>query len=99
MNNKNQQIKSIVAKINTKKIASYPQHPESKTLRQIIGYSKRIQDSNNEEETFKLAVRLAYNLDTICDPDKTGYVKSEEEKKHWLELSQELFMNTLGEKK
>jgi hypothetical protein len=44
-----------------------------------------------------LAVRTAYNLDTIVN--KTNYVKNEAEKKHWLELSQEIFMNTLGEKK
>jgi hypothetical protein len=82
MNDKTQLIKQIVSKIDLDKIASYPQHPESKTLRQIIRYSERIQSSNNEEEIFKLAVRTAYNLDTICDPDKAGYVKDETEKKY-----------------
>jgi hypothetical protein len=44
-----------------------------------------------------LAVRTAYNLEMIVN--KTKYVKDEAEKKHWLEISEELFMNTLGEKK
>jgi hypothetical protein len=46
-----------------------------------------------------LSVRLAYDLDNICDPNKAGYVKDEAEKKHWLEISEELFMNTKGPKK
>lgn len=92
--NKSQQIKQIVAKIDTNKIASYPQHPESKTLRQIIRYSERIQSSNNEQEIFKLTVRIAYGLEMIVN--KTKYVKDEEEKKHWLEISEKLFENTVG---
>jgi hypothetical protein len=80
--NKTQQIKEIITKIDLDKITSYSQYPKSKTLRQIIRYSQRIQDSNNEQEIFKLAVHLAYNLDTICDPDKAGYVKDEAEKKY-----------------
>lgn len=92
--NKTAKIKSIIAKIDLDKIASYPQHPKSKTLRQIIRYSKRILDSNNNEEIFKLAVHIAYNLDTIVNVSK--YVKDEEEKKHWLEISKELFENTVG---
>lgn len=95
--NKTAQIKQIISKIDLDKIASYPQHPESKTLRQVIRYSQRIQESNNDQEIFKLAVKIAYLLDAIVN--KTDYVKKEEEKKHWLELSQEIFMNTLGEKK
>lgn len=91
------EIKQIVAKIDTDKIASYLQeHSTSKTLRQIIGYNKRALDSSDEKEIFRLSVRLAYNLDMIVN--KTGYVKKEEEKKYWLELSQELFMNTKGPK-
>jgi len=82
MNSKSELIKQAVAKIDTDKIASYLQHPQSKTLRRIIGYSKRVQDSDNEQEIFKLAVDLAYCLDTICDPNKAGYVKDENEKKH-----------------
>ena len=98
MNSKSTQIKQIVAKINTEKIASYLQeHSTSSTLKEIIRYSKRIIDSDNEKEIFRLAVRVAYNLDTIVN--KTDYVKNEKEKKHWLEISQEIFMNTLGEKK
>lgn len=90
--NKTAQIKKIVAKIDTEKIASYPQHSESKTLRQIIGYSKRILD--NDEKTFKLAVKIAYLLDVIVNINK--YVNKEEEKKHWLKISEELFENTVG---
>jgi hypothetical protein len=77
---KTQQIKNIITKIELDKIANYPEHPQSKTLRQIIRYSQRIQDSNNEQEIFRLTVRTAYNLDTIVN--KTNYVKSEAEKQH-----------------
>jgi len=94
MNNKNQQIKSIVAKIDTNKIASYPQHPESKTLRQIIRFSKRISESSDEQEIFRLTVRIAYGLEMIVN--KTKYIKNEEEKKYWSEISEELFENTVG---
>jgi serine protease inhibitor ecotin len=79
MNDKSTKIKQIISKIDLEKIASYPQHPESKTLRQIIRYSKRILNSNNEEEIFKLTVRIAYGLEMIVN--KTGYVKDEAEKK------------------
>lgn len=95
--NKAQLIKQITTKIDLEKIASYSEHPKSKTLRQIIRYSQRILNSDNEEEIFRLAVRTAYNLDTIVN--KTDYVKDETEKKYWLELSQELFINTQGPKK
>ena len=100
MNNKNQQIKNIVAKIDIEKITNYLQeHSTSKSLKEIVKYSKRVQDSNNEQEIFKLGVALAFDLDTICDPNKAGYVKDEAEKKHWLEVSRELFENTIGVKK
>ena len=91
---KTAQIKSIVSKIDLDKIASYPQHPESKTLKQIIRYSQRIQDSNDEKEIFRLAVRIAYGLEMIVN--KTKYIENEEEKKYWLELSEKLFENTVG---
>jgi len=94
---KTAQIKQIVAKIDLDKIANYSEHPKSKTLRQIIRYSKRIIDSSDEQEIFRLAVRTAYNLDTIVN--KTNYVKSEAEKQYWLKISEELFIDTLGEKK
>jgi len=94
--NKTTQIKQIISKIDLEKIASYPQHPKSKTLRQIIRYSKRILNSNNEEEIFKLTVRIAYGLEMIVN--KTGYVKDEAEKKCWLEISKKLFENTIGVK-
>ena len=98
--NKSTQIKQTVAKIDTDKIADYSQeYPKSKTLRQIVNYSKRIQESNNGQEIFKLGTDLAYYLDSICDPNKAGYVKDEEEKKHLLEISKELFKNTVGMKK
>ena len=90
-------IKIIVSKIDTDKIVSYPQHPKSKTLRQIIRYRKRILDSSKEEEIFRLTVRIAYGLEMIVN--KVGYVKNEEEKKYWLELSEELFKHTIGVKK
>ncbi len=97
--NKSTQIKNTVAKIDTEKIAAYSQeYPQSKTLRQIVNYSKRIQESNNEQEIVKLGTDLAYYLDVICDPSKGNYVKNEKEKKYWLEISQELFENTLGTK-
>jgi hypothetical protein len=78
--NKTAQIKSIASKIDTNKIASYPQHPESKTLRQIIRFSKRISESSDEQEIFRLTVRIAYGLEMIVN--KTNYVKDEEEKKY-----------------
>lgn len=96
MNDKSQLIKQIISRMDLDKVASYPELPKSKTLRQIIRYSQRIQESNNDQEIFKLAVDTAYNLDTICDPDKAGYIKDEEEKKHYLEISKELFENTVG---
>ena len=92
--NKTEKIKSIIAKIDTNKIASYPQHPESKTLRQIIRFSKRISESSDEQEIFRLTVRIAYGLEMIVN--KTKYVNDEEEKKYWLKLSEELFENTVG---
>jgi hypothetical protein len=78
--NKTTQIKEIVKKIDFNKITNYPEHPKSKTLRQIIRYSQRILSSDNEEEIFRLAVRTAYNLEMIVN--KTKYVKDEAEKKH-----------------
>ena len=77
---KTAQIKQAVAKIDLDKIANYPEHPQSQTLRRIISYSKRIIDSNNEEEIFRLAVRIAYGLEMIVN--KVSYVKNEEEKKY-----------------
>jgi hypothetical protein len=94
--NKTQKIKETVVKIDLDKIANYPEHPQSKTLRQIIRYSQRILESSNDQEIFKLAVRTAYNLDKIVNVSK--YVKDEEEKKFLLELSEELFINTKGKK-
>lgn len=79
--NKSQQIKQAIAKINPTKIDSYlKEHPQSKTLRQIIRYSQRIINSNNKEEIFRLTIRIAYGLEMIVN--KVGYVKNEEEKKH-----------------
>ena len=98
-NTKTQLIKNSVAKIDIDEINfCLKQNPNSKTLKQIISYQKRVQESNNDQEIFKLAVSLAYYLDTICDLNKAGYVKSEEEKKHLLEISKELFKNTIGVK-
>lgn len=94
--NNTQKIKEIVAKIDMGKIANYPEHPQSKTLRRIISYSKRVLDSNNEKEIFRLSTDLAYYLDAIVN--KSGYVKDEKEKEHWLEISKELFENTIGVK-
>jgi hypothetical protein len=95
--NKSQLIKQAMAKIDSAKIDSYLQeHPKSKTLRRIIRYSQRIQASNNDQEIFRLGTDLAYYLNTICDPDKAGYVKDEKEKKYWLEISKVLFKNTIG---
>jgi len=97
MNIKTTQIKSIVAKIDIKKINGYLQeNPKSKTLKEIAKYSKRVLDSNEEAKVFKLGTDLAYELDTLIN--KTGYVKKEEEKKFWLEISKELFENTIGVK-
>jgi hypothetical protein len=79
--NNTQKIKNMVTKIDIEKINGYlKEHSSSKTLRQIFGYRKRVLDSSNDQEIFKLAVRLAYNLDTIVNVSK--YVKKEEEKKH-----------------
>jgi len=78
---KSTQIKQSVAKIDIKKIISYPQYPESRTLRRIIKYSQRIQASDNKQEIFKLGTDLAYYLNAICDPEKVGFIKDEKEKK------------------
>ena len=79
--NKSQLIKQAIAKINPAKIDSYLQeYPKSKTLRQISGYIKGVQQTDNDQEIFKMGVRTAYNLDTICDPNKANYVKNEQEK-------------------
>jgi|SRR5437868_3585176 len=96
---KTTQIKQAIAKIDIGKISLLLQeHSTSSTLKEIIKYSKRALDSNEEEKVFKLGVALAFDLDTICDADKAGYVKDEKEKKHWLEISRELFENTVGVK-
>jgi len=98
--NKTAQIKQVIAKIDIGKISLLLQeHSTSKTLRRIIRYSKRISDSSNDQEIFKLGTYLAYYLDTICDAEKTDYVKDETERKYWLELSEELFKHTIGIKK
>ena len=92
--NKSLKIKQVVAKIDVDKIITYQQeYPKSKTLRQIANYRKRIQESNNDQEIFRLGVDIAYYLDTIVN--KVGYVKNEEEKKQLLEISKELFENTV----
>jgi len=97
--NKKTQIKNIVAKIDIEKINSYlHEHSTSTSLKEIIKYSKRTLESNDEKVVFKLGVALAFDLDTICDPNKAGYVKDKAEKKHWLEISRELFENTVGVK-
>ncbi len=97
MNSKTTQIKNIVAKIDISKITSYLQeNSTSRPLKEIIKYSKRILESNEEEKVFKLAVDTAYNLDTIVN--KTDYVKDEAEKKYYLEIAKELFENTIGHK-
>jgi|SRR5207248_3384543 len=95
--NKTEKIKSAVAKIDLDKIAKYLQEfSSSKTLKQIVRFSKRVLDSSNDQEISRLAVRLAYNLEKIVNVSK--YVKDEEEKKFLLELSEELFINTKGKK-
>jgi hypothetical protein len=96
MNNKSQLIKQTVARIDINKITSYPEHPQSRTLRRIIRYSQRIETSNNDQEIFKLGTDLAYYLNAICDPEKVGCAKKEEEKKYWLEISKEMFKHTIG---
>ena len=93
--NKSQQIKNIVVKIDLGKITDYlKEYSNSKTLKEIAKYSKRALESNDDKKVFKLGTDLAYELDTLVN--KTGYVKKEEEKNHWLEISRELFENTIG---
>ena len=97
--NKSTQIKQILAKIKMAKIIKHlSANPQSKTLKQIVRYSQKAWESEDQEEVSKLAVRVAYYLDVICDPNKAGYVKNENEKKYWLEISQKLFENTIGAK-
>ena len=80
MDSKTQLIKNIVAKIDTDKIANYLQeYPKSKNLKEIIKYSKRTLDNNEEKKVFKLGTDLAYDLNMLAN---SGYVKNEEEKKH-----------------
>jgi hypothetical protein len=94
--NNTQKIKNTVAKIDLDKIATYLQeHPKSKNLKEIIKYSKRVLGDNEKEKVFKLGTDLAYDLNMLANSD---YVKNEEEKKHWLEISRELFENTIGVK-
>lgn len=98
--NKITKIKNIVAKIDIEKINDYLQeYPKSHTLKEIVKFGRKLLDNNEEKWVFRWSVKLAYNLDTICDPNKAGYVKDEEEKKFWLELSEELFKHTIGVKK
>ncbi|CAI2197898.1 5920_t:CDS:2, partial [Funneliformis geosporum] len=79
------------------KIDTYLQeYPKSKTLKRIKSHNKKALNSSNDQEVFKLVVRLAYHLDTIVNISK--YVKNEEEKKYWLEIPKELFENTIGAK-
>jgi hypothetical protein len=93
--NKTAQIKETVAKIDIGKISLLlKEHSTSKILKEIIKYSKRALDSNDDKKVFKLGTDLAYELDILVN--KTGYVKNEEEKKFWLEISRELFENTIG---
>jgi short-subunit dehydrogenase len=93
--NNTQKIKQIIAKIDIEKINSYLQeYPKSKIIKEIIKYSKRALDSNDDKKVFKLGTDLAYELDILVN--KAGYVKDEAEKKHWLEISRELFENTVG---
>ena len=76
---KTSKIKEVVAKTDISKIADYSQkYPNSKTLRQIARYSKRVLDSEKEEEIFRLSVKLAYDFDKIVNMSK--YVEKEEEK-------------------
>jgi hypothetical protein len=97
--NKSQLIKKAMAKIDPAKINSYLQeYPKSKTLKLIARYIKEVQTTNDEQLIFKLGTRTTYHLDAICNPDKAGYVKNEEEKKLLLEISEELFRNTVGVK-
>ena len=97
--NKATQIKQILAKIEIPKIIPYLEtNPQSKTLKRIIRYSQRAWESEDPAEVFRLAMRVAYNLDTICDPTKANYVKSEKEKQYWLAISGELFGATVGRK-
>jgi len=95
--NKTELIKQAVAKIDIGKLSLLLQeYPKSKTLKEIVKYSKRALDSNEEAKVFKLGTDLAYELDTLVN--KTGYVKDEIEKKFWLEISRELFEKTIGVK-
>ena len=99
MNTKSSQIKPILAKIKLEKIIKYlTANPQSKTLKRIIRYSQRAWTSEDQAEVFKLAVNVAYCLDTICDPTKANYVKNEKQKQHLLNISGELFEATVGKK-
>lgn len=94
-----QLIKQTLSQIDISKIVNYQkEYPKSKTLRQIIKFSKKSFDSQEEETVSRFATKVAHQLDLICDPKKTGYVKDEKEKHYWLELSKELFKNTIGVK-
>ena len=95
--NKTMQIKNIITKIDIGKITgNLQEYPKSKTIKEIIKYSKRALDSNDDKKVFKLGTDLAYELDILVN--KTVYVKDEIEKKFWLEISRELFENTIGVK-
>lgn len=80
-NHKVQLIKQTLSQIDINKIINYQkEHPQSKTLKQIIKFSKKAWDSQEEETVSRFAAKVAHQLDLICDPEKTGYVKDEKEK-------------------
>lgn len=95
------QIRNAVIKIDTRKIIDYQkEYPKSNTLKEVIRYSRIALNVDDEKVVFKMGVKLAYNLDRICDANGTAnYVKDEQEKKYWLEISEELFKHTIGKKK
>ena len=77
--NKTAKLKEIVSKINLKKILYYSiDFPKSETLRKINIYSKRVLNSKNDQEVFRLAVKLGYYSYNLVNLVKC--VKNEAEK-------------------
>ena len=87
------QIKELINKIDLQKINSYlEKNPKSRTLKLLRNFIKRIKDNKNPKH-FRLAKKIAYFLNVII---KENYVLEENDKKNYLEISQELFKNTIG---
>lgn len=83
-------LKEGATKIWIDRINAYiDKNPKSKTLKKIHKYTLEIRQSKDEKRILKLGSKVAYFLRVIVE--KTGYVKDEKEREHWLKVSEEMF--------